>query len=81
MRVSRVYRLYQLSLLAPSGHYSSSALTSALPLAAHALPTSIYTGTMDEIEDSGDKDFQLRPGHVMLGGPNEGGVFRGRGYL
>lgn len=77
VRVSRVYRLYQLPLPFPSGHYSSPVLTSAFAPTPHALPTSVNTETMSKIEDSGDKDFQLGLAtFLMLGGLIEGGVFR-----
>ncbi|TNN72068.1 hypothetical protein EYF80_017645 [Liparis tanakae] len=48
------------------GHYSSPDLTSALPPTAHTpfLPR-IHTGTMDQIEDSGDKDVQLEPATAL----------------
>ncbi len=56
-RVSGVYRLYQLPLRVL---FILSADICFAP-AAHALPTSIRTGTMNETEDSGDKDLQLGP--------------------
>lgn len=47
--------------------------------AVHALPTSIHTGTMGEIEDCVDKDHQFEPAMLlMLGGLSKGGSLRRR---